>query len=44
MTTAGRNSRASRQTVTVILNELRKSNLIYFNRNSILIRDVNKLN
>jgi CRP/FNR family cyclic AMP-dependent transcriptional regulator len=35
---------ASRQTVTAVLNELRKSNLIYFNRNSILIRDVNKLN
>lgn len=35
---------ASRQTVTAILNDLRKSNLIYFNRNSILIRDVNKLN
>ncbi|HMX39695.1 MAG TPA: Crp/Fnr family transcriptional regulator [Saprospiraceae bacterium] len=35
---------ASRQTVTAILNELRKSNLIHFNRNTILIRDVNKLN
>lgn len=35
---------ASRQTVTVILNDLRKSNLIYFNRNSILIRDLEKLN
>lgn len=35
---------ASRQTVTAILNELRKSNLIYFNRNSFLIRDLNKLN
>lgn len=35
---------ASRQTVTSILNELRKSNLIYFNRNSFLIRDLNKLN
>jgi len=35
---------ASRQTVTSILNELRKSNLIHFNRNSILIRDLNKLN
>ncbi|MCS6928671.1 MAG: Crp/Fnr family transcriptional regulator [Saprospiraceae bacterium] len=35
---------ASRQTVTSILNELRKSNLIYFNRTSILIRDLNKLN
>ncbi len=35
---------ASRQTVTSILNELRKSNLIHFNRNSILIRDLDKLN
>ncbi len=35
---------ASRQTVTAILNELRKSNLIHFNRNSILIRDMEKLN
>jgi CRP/FNR family cyclic AMP-dependent transcriptional regulator len=35
---------ASRQTVTAILNELRKSNLIHFNRNTILIRDMNKLN
>lgn len=35
---------ASRQTVTAILNELRKSNLIHFNRNSILIRDMDKLN
>jgi CRP/FNR family transcriptional regulator, cyclic AMP receptor protein len=34
---------ASRQTVTAILNDLRKSNLIYFNRNSILIRDIEKL-
>jgi CRP/FNR family transcriptional regulator, cyclic AMP receptor protein len=33
----------SRQTVTSLLNELRKDNLIYFNRNSILIRDVRKL-
>lgn len=33
----------SRQTVTSVLNDLRKSNLIYFNRNSILIRDVEKL-
>lgn len=33
----------SRQTVTSVLNELRKSNLIYFNRNSILIRDMAKL-
>jgi CRP/FNR family transcriptional regulator, cyclic AMP receptor protein len=35
---------ASRQTVTAILNELRKSNLIHFNRNTILIRDMDKLN
>jgi CRP/FNR family transcriptional regulator, cyclic AMP receptor protein len=35
---------ASRQTVTAILNDLRKSNLIYFNRNSFLIRDLEKLN
>ncbi len=35
---------ASRQTVTAILNELRKSNLIHFSRNSILIRDIDKLN
>lgn len=35
---------ASRQTVTAVLNELRKSNLIYFNRHSILIRDLAKLN
>jgi CRP/FNR family cyclic AMP-dependent transcriptional regulator len=33
----------SRQTVTSVLNDLRKSNLIYFNRNSILIRDMAKL-
>ena len=33
----------SRQTVTSVLNDLRKSNLIYFNRNIILIRDVEKL-
>ncbi len=33
----------SRQTVTSVFNELRRSNLIYFNRNSILIRDVDKL-
>jgi CRP/FNR family cyclic AMP-dependent transcriptional regulator len=33
----------SRQTVTSVLNELRKSNLIHFNRRSILIRDLNKL-
>ncbi len=35
---------ASRQTVTAVLNELRKSNLIHFNRNTILIRDMEKLN
>lgn len=33
----------SRQTVTLVLNDLRKSNLIYFNRNSFLIRDMSKL-
>ena len=33
----------SRQTVTSVLNDLRKDNLIYFNRNSILIRDMGKL-
>lgn len=33
----------SRQTVTSVLNELRKSNLIYFTRRSILIRDLAKL-
>ncbi|MFZ4635467.1 MAG: Crp/Fnr family transcriptional regulator [Saprospiraceae bacterium] len=33
----------SRQTVTSVLNDLKKSNLIYFRRNSILIRDVAKL-
>jgi CRP-like cAMP-binding protein len=33
----------SRQTVTSVLNDLRKENLIYFNRNSILIRDLGKL-
>lgn len=33
----------SRQTVTSVLNELKKSNLIYFNRRSILIRDLAKL-
>lgn len=33
----------SRQTVTSVFNDLRKSNLIHFNRNSILIRDVEKL-
>lgn len=33
----------SRQTVTSVLNDLRKANLIYFNRRSILIRDLAKL-
>ena len=33
----------SRQTVTSVLNDLRKSDLIYFNRKSILIRDMTKL-
>ncbi len=33
----------SRQTVTSVLNELKKMNLIHFNRSSFLIRDVNKL-
>jgi hypothetical protein len=33
----------SRQTVTSVFNDLRKSNLIHFNRNSILIRDLEKL-
>ena len=33
----------SRQTVTSVLNDLRKDNLIYFNRNTILIRDLGKL-
>ena len=33
----------SRQTVTSVLNDLRKSDLIYFNRRSILIRDMQKL-
>lgn len=33
----------SRQTVTSVLNDLRKSDLIYFNRRSILIRDLAKL-
>ncbi len=33
----------SRQTVTAVLNELRKENLIHFNRRSILIRDLSKL-
>ena len=33
----------SRQTVTSVLNELKRSDLIYFNRRSILIRDMEKL-
>ncbi len=33
----------SRQTVTSVMNELRKSNLIYFTRKSILVRDMAKL-
>lgn len=33
----------SRQTVTSVLNDLRKHNLIYFNRSGILIRDMAKL-
>jgi CRP-like cAMP-binding protein len=33
----------SRQTVTSVLNDLRKSNQIYFNRKSILIRDLANL-
>jgi len=33
----------SRQTVTSVLNELRKENLIHFNRKSILIRDIGRL-
>lgn len=33
----------SRQTVTSVLNDLRKENLIYFNRNTILIRDMGRL-
>lgn len=33
----------SRQTVTSVMNDLRKSDLIYFNRRSILIRDLSKL-
>ncbi len=33
----------SRQTVTSVMNELRKDNLIHFNRNTILIRDMGKL-
>jgi CRP/FNR family cyclic AMP-dependent transcriptional regulator len=34
----------SRQTVTLVLNELKKSDLIYFNRGKILVRDMEKLN
>ena len=33
----------SRQTVTLVFNELRKANLIYFNRGKILVRDVASL-
>jgi len=33
----------SRQTVTHVLNDLKKLNLIYFNRKSILVRDIAKL-
>ena len=33
----------SRQTVTAVLNDLRKTNKIYFTRNSILIRDLSAL-
>ncbi|MEM9857049.1 MAG: helix-turn-helix domain-containing protein [Bacteroidota bacterium] len=33
----------SRQTVTTILNELKESNLIYFDRRKILIRDLGEL-
>lgn len=33
----------SRQTVTLVLNELKKSDLIYFNRGKILVRDMEKL-
>lgn len=33
----------SRQTVTSVLNDLRKENLIYFTRKSMLIRDMEKL-
>lgn len=33
----------SRQTVTSVFNDLRKMNLIHFNRSSILIRDIEKL-
>jgi CRP-like cAMP-binding protein len=33
----------SRQTVTLVLNELRKLDLIYFNRGKILVRDLARL-
>lgn len=33
----------SRQTVTLVLNDLKKSDLIYFNRGKILVRDLAKL-
>ncbi|MCC7246746.1 MAG: Crp/Fnr family transcriptional regulator, partial [Saprospiraceae bacterium] len=33
----------SRQTVTSVFNDLKRSNLIHFNRNSVLIRDMEKL-
>ena len=33
----------SRQTVTLVLNELKRSDLIYFNRGKILVRDMAKL-
>ncbi len=33
----------SRQTVTLVLNELKKSDLIHFNRGRILVRDISKL-
>lgn len=33
----------SRQTVTTVLNELRNENIIYFNRQKLLIRDMEKL-
>lgn len=33
----------SRQTVTLVLNELKKMDLIYFNRGKILVRDIEKL-
>ncbi len=33
----------SRQTVTSVFNDLRRHNLIYFNRNTLLIRDLEKL-